>query len=312
MTVIFKKIIIAIIVFAFFNTFSVYAKDKQGDSIAKGYYKTQEKEGWWWYKDPEKEEKKEEKKEQLKEQQYDQPMQAKPQIKPLKEYTFQELMSMHPDELKEIYEYYLKLAVKEPTEENVYNFYNIQDVIRKKALAFTHVSGYVWQKYPELSTEKDIPIVGPGIAQTTRLAMNEIQRYVRSVNQDFGLIVFVSPTCHYCDTQLGILKYAENDGVQIKVVDITKNPAAQSKFGITSTPTIILVDRTTGQYMPISAGVSSLEDIYIKISRAVRLLKGDSPENYATYEYQKGGGLDATTPPPLWRNENNKDNKGGK
>lgn len=274
------------------------------DQTAKqGYYKTPQKEGWWWYKDPVKEEKKEEKKKEQPEQQ--QVKQPEFEIKPLNQYTFEELMKMHPDQLSKIYDHYLKLAVQNPTEENVYNFYNIQDVVRKKALAFAKASGYVWQKYPDLTTEKDIPIVGPGITQTTRLEMEEIQRYVKSVNQEFGLIVFVSPSCPYCETQLSILKHAEAEGVQVKVVDITKNQQAQAKFGITSVPTIILVDRATGQYMPVSAGVQSLEDIYIKIARAVRLLKGESPEHYATYEFQKGSSLDTTTPSPLWKDKKN-------
>ena len=301
--------ITVIVLFLLFSISSVCAEDKKEEIVTQRYYRNSEKEGWWWYKDYVKE-KKEEKKKETEQAKEESRKETNPEIKPLTEYTFEELMKMHPDELSKIYDHYLKLAVQNPSEENVYNFYNIQDVVRKKALAFAKVSGYVWQKYPDLTTEKDVPIVGPGIVQTTKLTMNEIQSYIKSVNQDFGLIVFISPTCHYCETQLGILKYAESDGVQIKTVDITKNPQAQVKFGITTTPTIILVDRTTGQYMPISAGVMSLEDIYIRIVRAMKLLRGESPEQYATYEYQKGGGLDVTTPPPLWKDK--KVNKGGK
>ena len=292
-------------------SFAGSQSEEQKNSESQLFYKNSGKEGWWWYKDYVKEQKKEEKKKQQTEQAKQEPKQEpKTEIKPLQEYSFQELMQMHPEELKKIYEHYLNLAVQKPTEENVYNFYNIQDVVRKKSLAFANVSGYVWQKYPELSTEKDVPIVGPGITQKARLTMQEIQSYVRSVNQDFGLIVFVAPGCHYCETQLGILKYAERDGVYVKVVDIAQNLVAKAKFGIETTPTIILVDKNSGQYMPISSGVVSLEDIYIRIEKAMRVLRGEKPEHYGIYEYQKGGGLDVTTPPPLWKDK--KVNKGGK
>lgn len=277
------------------------------------YYQRTPQEGWWWYKDYVKEKKEQEKSKEetaKTEQTEKQPQPQKSKIKPLQEYTYEELLRMHPDEFKEIYDYYLKLAVQNPTEENVYNFYNILDVTRKKALLFTQMAGYVWQKYPELSTERDIPIVGPGITQQARLIRDEVRRYARENASGFGFIVFVSPGCPYCETQLRILDRARVDGIDIKVVDITKTPSAIETFGIEVTPTTIIVDRNTGQYMPVASGVVSLDEIYTRAERAIRLLRGEQPERYGLYEFQKGSSLDPLEPSPLWKKTEKNKKKG--
>lgn len=303
--------IVSIIIFlaVILVTYSGYAQTepKKAEDNQKNtpFYYSPTKEGWWWYKNyvkpaPKKEEK--ENKEVATQDKDSKEQQWKP--KPLKEYSYEELLYMHPDEFKKIYDYYLKLAVQRPTEENVYEFYNLQDVARKKALLFTHYSGYVWQKYPELSTERDIPIVGPGLFEKAELTQSELRQFARKNAQEYGYIVFVQPHCPYCESQLKILKYAEADGIPIKVVDITKNPSAQRTFAIEVTPTIILVSKKTGQYMPISAGVISLDEIYIRTARAIRMLEGEVPERYGIYEFQKGTSLDPTEPSPLWKKNN--------
>ncbi len=276
-------------------------KDTKTDTLPEEpYYHAPTKEGWWWYKDykkPKEETVKEE--EKLKKQ----PQQSYTP-KPLKEYTYEELLYMHPDEFQKLYDYYLKKAVEMPTEQNVYEFYNLQDVARKKALLFAHYSGYVWQKYPELSTERDVPIVGPGLTQRRDLIAGELRTYAQKNASEFGYIVFVQPGCGYCQAQLKILKYAEADGIPVKVVDITKHPDVQTKFGVEVTPTIIVVDRKTGQYMPISAGVISLDEIYTRTARAIRLISGgDDPARYGIYDFQRGTSLDPLEPPPLWKNK---------
>ncbi|MEM3580405.1 MAG: conjugal transfer protein TraF [Candidatus Bathyarchaeia archaeon] len=266
----------------------------------KPYYQAPTKEGWWWYKDSVKPEKKEETKKEDKKP--EQPVQAFTP-KPLKEYSYEELLYMHPDEFAKIYDYYLKKAVQKPTEESVYEFYNLQDVARKKALLFSHLSGYVWQKYPELSTERDVPISGPGMTKQRDLVAEELKAYARRVSQ-FGYVVFVQPGCGYCEAQLKILKYAEADGIPVKVVDISRAPSVRAKFAIEVTPTIIVVDQKTGQYLPISAGVVSLDEIYTRTARAIRLMSGEeSPARYGIYEFQKGTSLDPLEPPPLWRDK---------
>lgn len=296
--------------FLFFNatshakeTTEVGAPSSQSETSTP-YYQGETKEGWWWYKDYQKSEKKEQ---EVKKEEGGKvspiPTPVQPFVpKPLRDYTYEELLYMHPDEFSKVYDYYLKKAVQKPTEESIYEFYNLQDVARKKALLFTHYSGYVWQKYPELSTERDIPIAGPGITKRKALIREELSRYSSRNAAEFGYIVFVQPGCGYCEAQLKILKYAEADGIPVKVVDITRNPAVKERFGIEITPTIIVVDQKTGEYLPISAGVVTLDEIYTRTARAIRLLRGeDDPARYGIFDFQRGTSLDPLEPPPLWK-----------
>jgi len=279
---------------------TVYDANDTGEQSSR-FYRESEKPGWWWYKDFKKEKQEEQKKQASPEQTKTEQKQEQPEYKPLKEYAYEDLLYMHPDEFAKLYDYYLKRAVQKPTEESVYEFYNIQDVARKKALLFANISGYVWQKYPDLTTERDVPIVGPGITQKAEMIKEEVRQYAQVNAQDFGYVVFVQEGCKYCDAQMQILKRAAMDGIAIKVVDIARQPQVAAQFGIETTPTIILVERSSGKHLPIASGVTALDDIYKRTQRAIRLLKGESPETYGAYDFQKGTSLDPTVPSPMWK-----------
>lgn len=301
------QILLGLVIFIF-PVWAQSAVESLQEKKEDPYYKAPTKEGWWWYKNYQKPKTEEQQVEQ-KERRKDEPLseQKQPEVKPLREYTYDELLYMHPDEFSKIYNYYLKRAVERPTEETVYEFYNLQDVARKKALLFAHYSGYIWQKYPELSTERDVPTTGPGMTKKRDLILAELQSYARKNATEYGLIVFVQPNCGYCDAQLRILKFAEAEGIPVKVVDISKFPASQSKFGIEVTPTIIMVDKNTGNYMPIGAGVLPIDEIYTRVARAIRLLESkDDPARYGIYDFQKGTTLDPLEPSPLWKNKDTK------
>ena len=119
-----------------------------------GYY-SDSGTGWWWYqKEPEKKEEKEKS-----------PKKTKAKRAPaLSDYSYDEIWNMHPDDFEKFAESLKRKAVQNPSEENVKDYYEVQEIARKKALAFTNVAQYVWQKYPELTTAKDYPIATPAIS----------------------------------------------------------------------------------------------------------------------------------------------------
>ena len=112
-------------------------------SSRAGYYSDSGK-GWWWYEKPEKIED---------EKTGDKPKQAMS----FKDVTYDQMWNMHPDQFKDFADTVKKKAVQTPTEENVKEYYQVQEIARKKALAFTNVAQYVLQKYPELTTRSGFP-----------------------------------------------------------------------------------------------------------------------------------------------------------
>jgi conjugal transfer pilus assembly protein TraF len=304
------------------NVGKYYVDRGERSSPVLGYYKDDGKRGWWWYEEPMKKEEEEKrvearkevkreeaKKEEEKRKEVKKEERAKGEgIKPLTEYSYEELLRMPVDEFRRVYEYYKELAVSNPTEENLYYFYNILDVARKKALLFTMQAMYVWQKYPELAeVVRDVPIVFPGLHAKHEEIAREVEGYLYGRRGEYGLVVFVSDRCPYCRAQLGILRiFVEQYGWDVKVVNVDYDRRAVVVFGIETVPTIILVSRQTGEWFPLSVGVVSLYELKDRIYLAIRWIEGDlQPGRWGLYKFQEGTSLDPFKPSPLW-DKNNK------
>ena len=106
--------------------------------------------------------------------------------------------------------------------------------------------------------------------------------------------MFSTPQCPYCSPQRNILKLvADKTGLEVTEVDITRNPDAQARFDVQVTPAIILIERNSERWMPISVGVESASKIQTNTYRAIRYLRGEiSPEQFLTPRHREGGFFD--------------------
>jgi len=252
------------------------------------------KRGWFWYEiNPPEEKLSEEKPNQ------DKPDQQKTKKLPsLSDYSLQELWEMHPDQFQAILMELQKKAVMKPTIESVREYYIIQDIARRKALAFANVAATVMQMYPGLSLQAEVPSVVPGINARVRQQINEITSKINASKGDFALLYFYSPYCEFCTEQNQIIDlFRSKYGWKIKAINITVDPAASEKFRINGIPYILLISRLSQESIPISVGVVSLLDMEQRIYRGIRLLNAEiKPEEYSMYEFQRGTGLDPTMP----------------
>ena len=240
------------------------------------------KRGWHWYETkPKKEESKEE--------------QTKPS---LHDYKLTELWEMDTDKFQGILTSIQKEAVRKPTVESVKEYYVIQDIARKKALAYANTAGVVMQMYPELSLQRDIPNAVPGITARIKQQTQEIATKINQSSNDFALLYFHSPSCEYCVQQNQIVGLFESKyGWPVKKIDVTQNPDSAARFRVNGVPFLLLVAKSSKETMPISVGVVSLTDLEERIYRGVRLLKKDiRPDEYSLYDFQRGGGLDTAAP----------------
>ena len=64
------------------------------------------------------------------------------------EYSYDQLWKMHPDDFQEYLNQVTKFAVQFPTEKNVTQYLKIQDVARRKSVAFAAVVDFIGQKNP--------------------------------------------------------------------------------------------------------------------------------------------------------------------
>jgi conjugal transfer pilus assembly protein TraF len=173
-------------------------------------------------------------------------------------------------------------------------YYTMQDIARRKSAAFANVAGYVTQKYTSFDMNSTAPTVTPGRIAKTQMQNEEIQTTIASAQGDHALLFFTQQGCSFCDKQKNILKFF-NDKYDwpIKEMDIRANPDIAARFNITTTPTLLLIGKGKSDYIPVSVGVASLDTIEQKLYRGVRLMDGKiTPQEYATFDYQMGGGGD--------------------
>lgn len=241
-----------------------------------------EKRGFWWYEETPTDE------EQHNEEEYE-----LPPLPPM-----QVLADMHPLEIAKELEDRKVYAVWKQTPEAVLDYYKVQDVVRRNALAFTALTKYVMLKNPELNARSAFAASGAGRDIETQVRNKRIQRSLSGSRNDYALIMFSSPGCPYCASQINVLKYfADRHHWVVDDIDITRDHAMQARFNITTTPMTILIERGSQRWMPIAVGLESVAAIEDNTYRAVRLLKGEiSPKQYFTTEYQDGGFADTVVP----------------
>ena len=267
-----------------------------GDQVESFYQAS--KEGWFWYQDPQPEPEPPEAPDLPAQVDPDQPMQtnpAKPTSWNLDDYTMDDLWNMYPDDFQELLDHVQKVAVQKPTEENVLKYLSIQDVARRKALAYTHATMFVAQKYNDrFNTAQVYPTSAPGVDARVQMQQEEIAVTIARAKDNHALIYFSKTGCGFCEKQTQILAYfAEQYGWQVKEVNIAQNPGAAARFNVTVTPTLLLVRKGDEKSLAISTGVVTLSELERSLYRSIRYLQGETKDdNFLLYDYQKNSPLD--------------------
>lgn len=270
--------------------FSTLNQTTAADLLGETFYKDT-KHGWFWYEDPPPE-------------QEEQEIMPEPLIKPprsipsLDDYSIDDLWDMHPDDFQALLNDLQKKAVQTPIEGNIIEYLTMQDIARRKALAYTNATMYVTQKYSELFNVNNVyPTAGPGITARVKMQQNEIFQTISQAGNDHALIFFISPGCSFCEKQAGILAYfVDKYGWQIKTVDISQNINAAARFNVTITPTLLLITKGQESYMTVTSGVIALTELERKLYRAIRSLQGNTKgDNFLMYDFQKGSAFDPTS-----------------
>lgn len=243
-------------------------------SVHSGYDSVIQR-GWYWY-----EVEKEWKEEPATELDFSQPPDA-----------LADQWEMSVEEFKELLEKTKNNAVANPTIENMLKYIELQDVARRKALAFANVYQLVMQKHPEFTTASTNPTAVPGIDALHALKSEEVESEIYAAKNDFALVYFHKPDCQFCRAQNGILQYfTDKYGWSIKAVNLYDDHEPAYRFNVMTVPYILTVYKTTGEYMPVTVGVASLTELEQKLYRAIRYLKGKvAPSQFSIYNYDIGG-----------------------
>lgn len=283
--------------------------------------------GWWWYRDyiemtenktflgnktsigKDRQEKKESSEQFLdREKSREKAEEVKDEAKrthrfrPLSEYKYEELLKLSPQELKEMYEYYLDRAMTDPTDSNVRDFLYVVDLIRKKALMFTHAVKYVIERDPELNLIDFYSVAGPAVIGS-RVRYSEYIWNARNLTNKYGLILFVRKGCPYCEIQYNIIRRAYHGvPLDLKVVDISENPYAAAKFNVDYVPMIYLVYFPDESIHFLASGVLTAADLMERITFLLESLeKRVDIYRHGLPDYYRGTPADPKYVPRKWR-----------
>lgn len=292
-----KLIAIGVVLMLLLNVTAglVYAdKGQAADDSDDGYYRNSHH-GYWWYETI-KEDKEKVKKDK---KQLSASSEQRKKLS-LKDYTFEQVWNMYPDDFQKLLKGFLKQAVQEPSEENVTQYYILQDIARRKALMFTNVTSFVMNKYGFLNLNKDNPMSALGSTMKFRQQLREIARYIDSAADEFALLYFYKEGCPYCMAQDSALKHFlfRHPTWQIKKINYMQNQLLAASFGVDITPSLVLIYKYSEDYFPVSYGFTTTNMIERNIYRGIKYLKGEAkPENWTLFNFQKGGAFDTTTVP---------------
>jgi len=261
-------------------------------SVTTSFYQ-ESKHGWFWYEDPA----------SMTQQEEEPTAEPKatatvPRDVSLAQYSTETLWNLHPDDFQQLLNGLQKKAVQYPTEQNILEYLSIQDIARRKALAYANAAQYITQKRADLFNVSQVyPTSSPGAVARVQMQQDEITGTIREAREDHALLFFVAPGCGFCEKQAEILAYfVEKYGWQVKPVDIERKLDLALRFNITTTPTLLLIRQDREASMPIATGVATLPEIERNLYQAIRSMRGDtSMESFTTYDFQKGSALDPTS-----------------
>ena len=240
--------------------------------------------GWWWYeKEPVKPKKKKEKKK------------ADTRVLVnLDNYTHRELWNMYPDDFQGLLKVIMKQAVQNPSVKNVKDYLSMQDIAKRKSVVFANVMGYVGQVNPDFSINEKYPVTAPGRRALASMKLSEKDNTIREARDRYALIMFSEEACKFCKAQGGILAYFEDYfGWSMRKIDIDRQPNVAARFNISKVPEIIIVSRKTGDYMPISVGTTSMNELKDRIYRSIRMMDGKiDPKRWYIHDFEKNTSMD--------------------
>lgn len=256
------------------------------------------KEGWFWYQNPPSE-KPEEEPVPLKEGQSASvgSGERKNEVEnpSLDNYTTRDIWNLHPDQFQGLINGIQKKAVQNPTEKNILEYLALQDIARRKALAYSNATQLVNQKYSNLFNINQVyPVAAPGVSARVQAQQKEISGTILAAREDHAMLFFVDQGCGFCEKQAAILAYfVEQYGWQIKTVDIGQDSTIAAQFNISTTPTLLLIRQGESKSMPVAVGVVALSELERRLYQAIRYLGGETKaDSFHTYDFQKGSALD--------------------
>lgn len=173
----------------------------------------------------------------------------------------------------------LRIAYMEPTEENLKNYIEYQNMVTQKAAIFTDVWKRTLWGNPKLDYAQKFPVAQMAKATNQRVInQKEKQNWESLKEEGYGLFFFYRSDCPYCHQMANPMRIVSKqtglevlpisvDGVLLneKFPNSVEDSGQAQTLQVQSTPSLFLVNARTKDIMPIATGWVSVEEIKKRI-----------------------------------------------
>ena len=205
-----------------------------------------------------------------------------------------DLDRMHPKQVGELIEDQMSYALVAETSEAVADYYRLVDHARRDARTFASLHGQAILENPELNPGAQYGTNNAARQVLFEQRQSEIEGRVARERNEFALVMFSDPSCGLCVTQWSVLKlFADQTGFRVAKIDVRQEPEKAARFGVSGTPTTVLLRRGGRDWANVAIGSQSLPYVMETTYRQIRLLKGESdPTQFYTDGHHQGGFFD--------------------
>ncbi len=195
------------------------------------------------------------------------------------------------DELRAEREARLKIAIMQPSPENMKLYLEANTYMLQKSAMFSDMwRRTVWQN-PEFDWNVQNP--NANFAQTSIRLDREAskRRVVADLSRDYGIFYFTRSDCPYCKLQGPVLREMQRQfGIEVMAITMDGSPVegfpdaradngismrVSSGQGVSAVPALFLVSRHSSEAVMLGAGVLSITDIVERINVLTQTRPGE-------------------------------------
>lgn len=178
-----------------------------------------------------------------------------------------------------------QVAIMNPTQENLKQYIQLQEVVMTQAATFTDQWQRVIWSNPELDYSlKGRPTEAAAIKTYDQNRFQDKASAIQAMARDNGVMFFYRSDCPYCHAMAPILRqFANQYGLKVMAVsldggpmegypDALPNNGVAEKLGVTTVPAVFVMETKTKTFKPIGYGVmsqSELENRFLNLSKPV-------------------------------------------
>ena len=206
---------------------------------------------------------------------------------PPKPRTIQQMTTM--EEVRKELDRLKDLAVLKPTNSNVHNYLVAQNWMMDKGSVFADTARRVVWQNPDVDYNSRTPIANFALSTQRDMQRDKQYKTLAELSRDYGLMFFFRGDCPYCHQQAPVLKMLEAQ-YGLPVLAVSMDGGSMPQFpnakidngiamqvsagrGISTVPTLFLVNRETHESVAVGSGILAMDEIVERI----RVLTSTTP-----------------------------------